>query len=100
VFIRRILLRVLPLPKKLHDYANLVRSVKSLSAALQSYAAWYDFNRRAVIEWHKSELVRIDWEYAFHDAQRRLIIARERARERGVKPLAPEYPDLQDFLKR
>ncbi len=99
MFIKRMLLRVLPLPRHLYAIARMLRLALLLYVPLRAYALWYETSIQALIDWHKSELLSNDWEYRFHDAQRRLIIARERARERGVRPLDPEYPDLQDFLK-
>lgn len=100
MFLRNLLLKTFPTPRQIFAIAQVLRVSRLLSWAFSSYALWHEANKEAVIAWHKEELLKIDWEYELQDAQRQLVAARERARERGVRPLDPEYPDLQDFLKR
>lgn len=86
-----VLFYLLPDPTHLMKYP-LGRSV------LGDYYHWHYRTRDRVIDWHKDELSRIDFEFRFRDARLRLVALRIEARERGISPGSPEYPSIRDLL--
>lgn len=63
------------------------------------YYAQYSRYEQAVIEYHKSELCKLDINFRLNEASKELMRRREEARGRGIGPLDPEYPDLSDVWK-
>lgn len=75
---------ILPIPKSRIAYAS-------------GYAAFYYNLKKKVVVWHKQELESMDSDYAMHQAQIKLMKAREGARAKGIGPLDPRYPSISDF---
>ncbi|MBP9782300.1 MAG: hypothetical protein KBC50_01015 [Candidatus Pacebacteria bacterium] len=79
--------------------ALLPRPVSGRGIAYDSgYAAFYYACQSVVVDWHKSELKRLDVDYATQQASFDLVRARAEALKNGIGPSDPRYPDLWDHL--
>ncbi|MCA9355570.1 hypothetical protein KC865_03420 [Candidatus Kaiserbacteria bacterium] len=62
------------------------------------YGSYYERYKKAVIRYHKSQLSNLDVGFRMEEAGKELVRRRNEARERGVGPLDPGYPDLHDVM--
>ncbi len=53
--------------------------------------------QKKVVAWHRAELEKLDLIFQLQQSAFKLAVAREKAREAGVRPLDPDYPTLLDF---
>ena len=100
MFIRSFLFRHGPTPGSLLDSRGQGFIGYITLPFIRAYSSWWEYSKTMLIAWHRQELKEIDFRFAHQDAVRELIHAREAARARGVKPLDPAYPDIEDFLPR
>ncbi len=100
MFIRSFLFRHGPTPGALFDWFGFAGLGPLTRVFTRAYMFWWETSRKRLTAWHRQELKRIDSNFAYAEATRELINAREVARERGVKPLSSKYPDIRDFLPK
>tara|TARA_B100000745_G_scaffold300212_1_gene253269 strand:- start:1637 stop:1915 length:279 start_codon:yes stop_codon:yes gene_type:complete len=60
------------------------------------YVPLYRTYEAAVVSYYKKQLRELDFWYAMSEASKELIRRRELAREQGIGPADPEYPNLHD----
>ncbi|MCR4276164.1 MAG: hypothetical protein NUV90_02145 [Candidatus Parcubacteria bacterium] len=53
--------------------------------------------KQKVIEWHRTELEKLDLWYRLQQDSLRLVAAREEAIAKGIGPMDPRYPNIFDF---
>ncbi len=63
-----------------------------------SYASVYEWFKKKTIAYHKDQLRNLDLEYRFAEAGAELVRRRNDARDKGIGPMDPGYPELEDVL--
>ena len=63
-----------------------------------AYRNWYDTLKVHIIEYHKDALWNLDFRYKMSEVGQEIIRQREHAREQGIGPLDPRYPDIDSVL--
>ena len=94
MFFRYVVFRCAPWPNSL-----VVRglNVLSLGSFYPAYLCWYRRLEEAVKQWHSQEFCKSDPMFLLDQQSKKLILAREKAREAGIGPLDPAYPDIFSF---
>ena len=62
------------------------------------YGGYYEAYKKAVTSYHRSQLRRLDIEFRMTEASLELVKRRNKARDSGMDPLDPDYPELKDVL--
>lgn len=62
------------------------------------YGSYYKQYRNAVIQYYKNQLSDLDASFRTTEASMELVRRRCIARENGIGPMDPEYPDLHDVM--
>jgi hypothetical protein len=86
----------------LPDPVQVAKMRYALGGRNSLLVAWYvsvhTSLRQRLVAWHRKRLKQLDSSFRYADASRQLINAREKARQQGIGPLDPRYPDIDDFL--
>lgn len=95
MFFRHVILKVAPQPNSL-----VVMGAGFLSGGLlyRMYRRWYICTEKMLRDWHYKELCRMDSRFQLEQHQKELVRARNEARDRGIGPMDPGYPDIFDFV--
>ena len=62
------------------------------------YGAYYEQYKKAVIKYYKAELCELDVGFRMGEAGKELVRRRNEARQNGIGPMDPDYPDLDDVM--
>ncbi len=70
-------------------------SVRWIAYCIWRARCWWSKRR---VAWHKKQLEKLDRAYSLHEAEKKLVIARNKHYANGGSPDSPDVPELEDFF--
>lgn len=90
MFFQSLIMRVSPSPKWVFQFLG--------QDVGRAYAGWRLRSAKALVSWHKAQLMNLDPGFAMQEWDRELVRRRQEAMEQGVGPDA-RYPNIFDVYE-